>query len=110
MRESRSGNLELNVLYSRFCLPCGSKSDNKKKRDKYIVFAGKLRQLYNMRVTVISLVIGELGNVLEGLERNCNLEDESRPSRLQHCYDLLEYKEQFGWVLLSFRQYSQPTL
>ena len=45
-----------------------------------------------MRVTVISLVIGELGTVLEGLEINCNLEDESRPSRLQHCYDLLEYK------------------
>ena len=40
-----------------------------KKRDKFLELARNLRELWNMKVTVIPIVIGALGMVLEGLAR-----------------------------------------
>ena len=37
------------------------------KKDKYLEFAGELKKLWNMKVTVISIVIGALGTVTKGL-------------------------------------------
>ena len=50
----------------------------------------------NMRVTVIPIVIGAFGIVLKGLEKRkkWKLEEESRPSKLQHCWDRPEYWEE----------------
>ena len=40
-----------------------------KKGDKYYDFVRELRNLRNMKVTVIPIVIGALGTVRKGLER-----------------------------------------
>ena len=40
-----------------------------KKRNKYLDFARELRKLWNMRVKVIPVLVGTLGTVYEGLER-----------------------------------------
>ena len=37
------------------------------KKDKYIDLAWELKKLWNMKVTLISIVIGALGTVTEGL-------------------------------------------
>ena len=37
------------------------------KRDKYMDLAWELKKLWNMKVTIIPLVIGALGTVTEGL-------------------------------------------
>ena len=37
------------------------------KKDKYIDFASELKKLWNMKVTIISIVIGTLGTVTKGL-------------------------------------------
>ena len=41
----------------------------KVKRDKYFDLARELRNLWNMRMTVIPIVIGALGMIAKGLER-----------------------------------------
>ena len=38
-----------------------------KKRDKYLNLLGKLKKLWNMKVTIIPIVIGALGTVTKGL-------------------------------------------
>ena len=43
------------------------------KRDKYLDFARELRKLWNMKVTIIPVVIGALGTVTKGLVKG--LED-----------------------------------
>ncbi len=39
------------------------------KRDKFLDLARELRKLWNMRATVIPIVVSAFGTVLEGLER-----------------------------------------
>ena len=59
-----------------------------KKRDKSSNLTGELRKLWNIRVTVIPVIIGALGAVPQSLERGWKRwksKDESRPSKLQHC-------------------------
>ena len=50
-------------LYS-FC-----KIKESEKKDKYLDLARELRKLWNMRMTVVAVVIGALGTVPKGLER-----------------------------------------
>ena len=50
-----------------------------KKVDKYLDFVRELKKLWNMKVTVIPIVVGALGMVPKGLEKS--LEKELRPSR-----------------------------
>ena len=67
------------------------------KRGKYLDLVRELRKLWNMRVTVIPIVIGTLGTVPKGLERgwkNFKSEEVSKSSKLQHCCDWLEYWEE----------------
>ena len=37
------------------------------KRDKYLILARELKKLWNMKVMIISIVIGALGTVTKGL-------------------------------------------
>ena len=37
------------------------------KKDKYLNFARELKKLWNMKVTIIPIVIGAFGTVTEGL-------------------------------------------
>ena len=48
------------------------------KRDKYLDLARELKKLWNMKVTVIPIVIGVLGTVTKGLVQG--LEDLERRS------------------------------
>ncbi len=38
-----------------------------KKKDKYLYLARELKKLWNMKVTIIPIVIGALGTVTKGL-------------------------------------------
>ena len=44
-----------------------NKLKESKKRDKYLDFARELKKLWNMKVTIIPIVIGALGTVTKGL-------------------------------------------
>ena len=57
------------------------------KKDKYLDLARKLKKLWNMKVTIIPIVIGAFGAVTKGLVRgleDLDKEDEWRPSKLRH--------------------------
>ena len=50
-----------------------------------------------MRIMVIRIVVGALGTIPKGLERGLEqLEEESRPSWPQHCWDWPGYYEDSG--------------
>ena len=57
------------------------------KKDKYLDFVRILKKLWNMKVTIVPTVIGAFGTVIKyNLKdwRTSSLEDEWRPSKLQH--------------------------
>ena len=54
------------------------------KRLKYSDLAKELKKQWNMKATVIPIVIGALGMVSKGLIRGLE-EDETRTSKLQNC-------------------------
>ena len=67
------------------------------KKDKYLDLARELKKLWNIKVTVIQIVIGALGTgtkfLLKELE-DLEIEDMWKSSKLQHCWDRLEYWEE----------------
>ena len=57
------------------------------KRDKYLNLARELKKLWNMQVTITPIVIGALGTVTKGLQRDWRtwkLADGWRLSKRQH--------------------------
>ena len=61
-------------------------ADKKKceKRDKYLDLAKELKKLWNMKVTIIPVVIGALGTVTKGLVQGLeNLEITGRMKTIQ---------------------------
>ena len=57
------------------------------KKEKYFELARELKKLWNMKVTIIPIVIGAFGTVTKGLLkdwRTLKLEDKWRPFKLQH--------------------------
>ena len=54
-----------NRTNSVLCCSCGPQENE--KRDKYLDLSTKLKKLWNMKVTVISIVIGALARVTKGL-------------------------------------------
>ena len=60
-----------NLPNSELCCSTWSlgKTDGNRKKDKYLDFAWVLKKLWNMKVTVIPIVIGALGTVTTGLEQ-----------------------------------------
>ena len=54
------------------------------KKDKYLDLARELKKLWNMKVTIIPIVIGALGTVTEGLvQRLEDLEIKGRVETIQ---------------------------
>ena len=45
------------------------KLEEYEKRDKYLNLVWKLKKLWNVKVTIIPIVIGDLGTVTKGLEQ-----------------------------------------
>ena len=71
------------------------------KKNKYLDLARELKKLWNMKVTIIPIVIGAFGTVTKGLLkdwRTWKLEDEWKLSKLQHCWERPEYWEE-SWRL-----------
>ena len=60
------------------------------KRDKYLDLARELKSLWNMKVTVIPIVIGALGTVSKGLERGLEKLEIRRRSETIQTTTLLE--------------------
>ena len=68
------------------------------KRDKYLDLPRDLKKLWNMKMTVIPIVIRSLRTVTKGfIKRTWKLEDEWSPSKLEHCWDRSKYYE--SWIL-----------
>ena len=44
-----------------------NKTEESKKKDKYLNFAKELKKLWNMKVSIVPIVIGAFGTVTEGL-------------------------------------------
>ena len=79
-----------------FAVPADHKVKLKeiKKKDKYLNFAWELKKLWNMKVTLIPIVIGVLGTVTKGWIKG--IEDMERrgrggKSKLQNCRDRQEF-------------------
>ena len=86
-----------------FAVPADQRINLKEseKRDKYLDFSRELKKLWNMKVTIIPIVIGAFGTVTEGLLKR--LEDLEVGSRVeahkqQHYWKLPEYREE-SWIL-----------
>ena len=80
------------------CCPGGPRSAKQKRKDRQVL-AGELRKLWNMRMTVIPIVIRALGTVPKRGWKSCKSEDELKPSMLQHCWDWLCYSWEMSWKL-----------
>ena len=82
-----------NCRLTDFAFPADSRINIKEsiKTDNYLNLIRELRKLWNRRVTVIPILIGELGAALKGSWRNWKLMDKSRSSKLQQCWDKPEY-------------------
>ena len=59
------------------------------EKDKFLNLASELKKLWNMKVTIILIMISAFSAVTKGLLKG--LEDEWRPSQLQHCWEWPEY-------------------
>ena len=81
----------------QFDVPVDHKEKNKRKRIALQIvgpFARKLKRLWNMTVTVITIVVGVLCIVPKDLywgNGRRKSKKESRPFRLQHCWDRVIY-------------------
>ena len=76
----------------------GMKIKGSEKRGKYLGLHREVRKLRDMKVMVISIVIGALRTVPKRLVRGAwkiwKLEDESRLFKLHHCWDRPVYWEE----------------
>ena len=86
-----------------FAVPADHKIKLKEceKRDKYLDLARELKKLWNMKVTIIPIVIGAFGMVTKGLlkaRKIWKLVTEWRPSTQQHYWKWPEYWEE-SWRL-----------
>ena len=78
-------NKKENLLNSGLYRPSGLESEN---QEKYLYLVKELKKRWNMKVMEIPIVIDVLGTIFKGFVRarkSWKLEDEQRPSKLQHC-------------------------
>ena len=74
------------IIMVDFAIPADHrvKIKENKERDKYLDLARELRKLWNMKVTVILVVIGAFGMIFKGLERGLEqLEIRGRGGNIQ---------------------------
>ena len=77
------------------------KLNESEKKEKYIDLAREFKKKWNMKVTIIPIVIGAFGTVTKDYQsdwRTWELKDEGRPSKIQHCWEWAEYWEE-SWRL-----------
>ena len=86
----------MNQLNSELCRPGvpQSKKSNKRKVKELLETRQRTKNMWNMRVTMIPIVIGALGTVLKDLERGLK-ELEIGGQLKQHCWDSPEYWEKY---------------
>ena len=68
------------------------------KKDKYLDFARESKKLWNMKVTIISIVIGAFGKVTKALvqgQEDLEIRGRWRPFKLQHYWDRIENWQEF---------------
>ena len=73
------------------------KKKENKKTDKYLDRARELKKLWNIKVTIIPIVVGAIGTVPKYLKKrlgNCRSAEESRPPTPLSCWDQLECSEE----------------
>ena len=58
-----------NLQNCRLCCPGGpqNKTEECEKKDKYLDLASELKKLWNMKVTIVPIVIGAFGTITKGL-------------------------------------------
>ena len=58
-----------NLQNCRLCCPGGpqNKSEGNEKKDKYLDLTRELKKLWNMKVTIVPIVIDALGTITKGL-------------------------------------------
>ena len=74
------------------------KSKECEKRDKYLDLTWESKKLWNMKLTIIPIVIGALGTVTKGLVQELEgleIRGDWRPSKLLHYWERPEYWEEF---------------
>ena len=90
------------------------KSTESAKKDKYLGLARELKKtnkLGNMKVTGIPIVIGAFGTVTKGLLKgleDLKINDQWRPSKLQHYWEQPEYWEE-SWRFVETWCYSNSS-
>ena len=85
-----------------FAVPSGHRVKLKKceKKDKYLALTEKLNKLWYMKVTIIAMVIGNLGTVTKGLVQGlADLEIRGRVETVQTTVLLRE-----TWILRRFQE------
>ena len=81
------------------------------KKGNYLDLARELKKLWNIKVTVIPVVIGTLSTIPQGSVRRLeefDFEDEPRSFKLLHWWDRLEYREE-SWRLKEICCHSNPS-
>ncbi len=77
MQNSKGVNKYFIVIYLvvDYAVPADSRIKLKEcdKKDKYLDFASELKKLWNMKVTIIPIVIGTFGTVTKGLLRGLEI-------------------------------------
>ena len=68
------------------------------KKDKYLDLTREIKKMWNMKVTIVPIVIGVLGTVTKGLLKGLELADGWRLSKRQHCWGRPEYWDE-SWRL-----------
>ena len=66
-RSSDNQQKRENLQNCRLCCPGWPQSKESKKKDKYLDLASELKNLWNMKVTMIPIVISALGTITKGL-------------------------------------------
>ena len=82
-----------------FAIPVDHWENERKRKDKQIFepCLRLLKELWNIRATVIQIVFGALGTLPKSLEKNWKnwkSEENSRPSKRLYCQDWLEHSEE----------------
>ena len=65
-------NYQLTIMWKKLYRSCynnnsNNNNNNNKKKDKYLDLARELKKLWNMKVTIVPIVIGALGTTIKGL-------------------------------------------
>ena len=88
-------NKKENLSNRGFCCPADHwvkwvKFKENEKRDKYFDFARKLKKQWNMKVTVIAILIGALGTITKSLDKRAGGVGDRSTSGNHHDYNLIK--------------------